>query len=242
MNNDGNIICAAGLGFDYGEGWVFHKLDLAVNKGDFLAVIGANGAGKSTLLKMLAHVMPPTVGTITYYGTPVEKFTHWEKVGYVPQNPAGQQKNFPISVEEVVALGLLDSSKLCRGFNKSEWAAVDAALTAFRLQELKHRSIGALSGGQQQRVFLARAMVKKPELLLLDEPATGIDTASKAELYDSLKELNRRDGVTIVMISHDLELAAEAAKSALCINHGICFQGDVHEALRHHHKHGYFYR
>ena len=99
-----------------------------------------------------------------------------------------------------------------------------------------------LSGGQQQRVFLARAMVKEPEILLLDEPATGIDSASKIALYDMLGEINSNQGVTIVMISHDLELAAQTAKSALCINHGICFRGEVQEALKHHHRHGYFYR
>ena len=85
-------------------------------------------------------------------------------------------------------------------------------------------------------------MVHSPQILLLDEPATGIDMASKVALYAMLKQINREQNVTIVMISHDLELAADAAKSALCIDHGICFRGDVHEALQHHHKHGYFYR
>lgn len=242
MDKSSNIITARGLGFDYGEGWVFHKLDLTVDKGDFLAVIGANGAGKSTLLKILAHVIPPTVGEITYYGTPIEDFRHWERVGYVLQNPAKQQRDFPISVEEVVALGLLTSKRLCQRPNKDDESAVEATLDFFKLSDLRKRPIGALSGGQQQRVFLARAMVKKPELLLLDEPATGIDTASKIALYDNLRQLNEQENITIVMISHDLELAAEAAKRALCISHGVCFQGDVREALQHHHRHGYFYR
>ena len=99
-----------------------------------------------------------------------------------------------------------------------------------------------LSGGEKQRVSLARAFAYQGDLLLLDEPATGIDAASKVALYDMLGEINANQGVTIVMISHDLELAAQTAKSALCISHGICFRGDVHEALQHHHKHGYFYR
>ena len=112
----------------------------------------------------------------------------------------------------------------------------------FALTELCHRKIGDLSGGQQQRVFLARAMVKQPKILLLDEPATGIDTAAKADLYAMLKKINREQGVTIIMVSHDLELAADAAQNALCLDHGICFWGEVHAALKHHHKHGYFYR
>ncbi|MGM9529048.1 MAG: metal ABC transporter ATP-binding protein [Phascolarctobacterium sp.] len=239
---ENNIIMVRGLGFDYGDGWVFHKLNLDIAEGDFVAVIGANGAGKSTLLKMLAHAMPPTIGEIYYYGKPLEEFTEWHKIGYVAQNPMKMQREFPISVEEVVALGLLQPGRLWHRLGHSDKQALEKALVDFQLTNLRHRKIGELSGGQQQRVFLARAMVHQPEILLLDEPATGIDMATKVALYTRLKEINRKQNVTIVMISHDLELAADAAKSALCIDHGICFRGDVHEALKHHHKHGYFYR
>lgn len=237
-----SIIKVKNLGFDYGEGWVFHKLDLDIPKGDFVAVIGANGAGKSTLMKMLANVIPPTAGEIYYYGQPIEQFDDWQKVGYVAQNPLRMQRSFPISVEEVVSLGLLDGRIGLPFFSGEQKTRVNELLEQFQLQGLRHRKIGELSGGQQQRVFLARAMVKRPEILLLDEPATGIDTSSKEALYEMLARINREQGVTIIMISHDLELAAEAAKSALCINHGVCFRGDVHAALKHHHAHGYFYR
>lgn len=237
-----NIIEIEDLGFDYGEGWVFHKLNLAVEQGDFIAVIGANGAGKSTLLKMLANVIPPTAGTISYYGTPIDSFKAWEKIGYVPQNPARQQRDFPISVREVISLGLLNRHNLLGKLSTQDKQHLEKLLEDFSLKELQHRKIGELSGGQQQRVFLARAMVKKPEILLLDEPATGIDTQAKAALYGMLKKINQEDGVTIVMVSHDLELAAETARNALCLDHGICFWGEVHAALKHHHRHGYFYR
>ncbi len=232
------IIEIKDLGFDYGEGWVFHKLNIDIAEGDFVAVIGANGAGKSTLLKMLANVITPTIGNISYYGTPIEDFQDWRKIGYVPQNPGKQQRNFPISVREVVSLGLLDGKSLTHRFTACEKTAVAEILERFNLTDLRYRKIGDLSGGQQQRVFLARAMVKQPKILLLDEPATGIDTAAKAELYAMLKRINREQGVTIVMVSHDLELAADAAQNALCLDHGICFWGEVHAALKHHHKHG----
>ncbi len=236
------IIEIKDLGFDYGEGWVFHKLNIDIAEGDFVAVIGANGAGKSTLLKMLANVITPTIGNISYYGTPIEDFQDWRKIGYVPQNPGKQQRNFPISVREVVSLGLLNGKSLPLRFTAGEKTAFAEILEHFNLTDLRYRKIGDLSGGQQQRVFLARAMVKQPKILLLDEPATGIDTAAKAELYAMLKRINREQGVTIVMVSHDLELAADAAQNALCLDHGICFWGEVHAALKHHHKHGYFYR
>lgn len=235
-----NILTVRDLGFDYGQGWVFHKVNLEVPKGDFVAVIGANGAGKSTLMKMLAGVMPPTAGSISYYGQDLAVFKDWDKIGYVPQNPAKMQQNFPMSVEEVIRLGLLGPGHIF-GLGKGQ-QQVEAMLERFKLQELRHRRIGDLSGGQQQRVFLARAMVKEPEILLLDEPATGIDTGAKEALYRQLRQLNQEQGVTIIMISHDLELAAEAAKSAICISHGICFRGEVHAALQHHHRHGYFYK
>ena len=237
-----NIISVRDLGFDYGDGWVFHKLNLDVPEGDFVAVIGANGAGKSTLMKMLAHALPPTMGNIFYYGIPIEKFDQWEKIGYVAQNPAKMQRDFPISVREVIALGLIQKNKLWQRFGSEEDEKIEKVLETFQLKDLEQRKIGELSGGQQQRVFLARAMVKEPKILLLDEPATGIDAASKIALYDMLQEINFEQNVTIIMISHDLELAAGAAKSALCISHGICFRGDVQEALQHHHKHGYFFR
>ena len=230
------------LGFDYGEGWVFHKLNLSIAEGDFVAVIGANGAGKSTLLKMLAHVIEPTAGDITYAGVPIEDFKDWEQIGYVPQNPARQQRNFPISVREVVSLGLMRGDRLIQRLSCQEKELLEATLERFKLVDLQHRKIGELSGGQQQRVFLARAMVKRPKILLLDEPATGVDTSAKIGLYAMLKHINREYGTTIIMVSHDLELAADTAKNALCLDHGICFWGDVHAALKHHHKHGYFYR
>lgn len=242
VKNKEILISARDLGFDYGAGWVFHKLDLDVPRGDFVVVIGANGAGKSTLLKMLANVTPPTLGTIEYYGQPIEKFTHWERVGYVAQNPAKMQRDFPISVEEVVRLGLMRPQNFLHRESREEKESFQRIMEDFQLMELRKRKIGELSGGQQQRVFLARAMVKEPEILLLDEPATGIDTHAKEDLYLMLRDINEKKNVTIVMISHDLELAQEAAKSALCINHGICFRGDVRAALIHHHKHGYFFR
>lgn len=236
------IITIDQLGYNYGEGWILHDLSVAIDKGDFVAVIGPNGAGKSTLLRLLAGILQPTSGTIKLYGTPLPQFDGWEKIGYVPQNPAKQHRDFPISVKEVIGLGLLCGSSMLQSFSRAGKERVEVMLERFYLQELAHRKIGELSGGQQQRVFLARAMVRQPELLLLDEPATGIDPEAKVELYTMLKDINRELGVTIVMVSHDLELAAGAAHNALCLDHDVCFWGDMQQALVHRHKHGYFYR
>ena len=101
-----NIIKINKLGYNYGEGWILHDLSVEIAQGDFVAVIGPNGAGKSTLLRLLAGILQPTSGEIELYGTPLPQFKAWEKIGYVPQNPAKQHRDFPISVKEVIGLGL----------------------------------------------------------------------------------------------------------------------------------------
>lgn len=135
-------------------------------------------------------------------------------------------------------LPLLLDGKKAGGYKKE----LDRILEVVGLSDRRRHTPRELSGGQQQRVFLARAMVRQPELLLLDEPATGVDPDAKIELYRMLRDINRELGVTIVMVSHDLELAAEVAHNALCLDHDVCFWGDVQQALVHRHKHGYFYR
>lgn len=236
------VIALKGLGFDYGDGWVFHKLNIEIDEGDFVAVIGANGAGKSTLLKMLARLVPPTEGTVEYYGQDIRDFDRWDWIGYVPQNPGKSSLDFPVSVEEVVTMGLLQPRSILHRTTAADRQRIDEVLGFFGLTELRKRRMKELSGGQQQKVFLARAMVKKPKILLLDEPSTAMDGRTKTALYDYLQRINREKGVTVVMVSHDLELASRSAKSALCLDHGVCFWGDVQGALQHHHHHGYFYR
>jgi ABC-type Mn/Zn transport systems, ATPase component len=234
------LVALKNLGFSFGEGWIFRNLNLEIQQGDFIAVIGANGAGKSTLLRVIAHILPATEGDVFLFGESLQRFRDWKKIGYVPQNPARQQNSFPISVREVVQLGRLDGSSVFKRFNSDDHRAVDEIMQKFGLEEFSHRKVGELSGGQQQRVFLARAMVNNPDILLLDEPATGVDTDAKAALYQMLGKLNQQ-GKTIIMVSHDLDLADQYARKALCLDQGLCFWGNMHDALKHRHKHGYFY-
>lgn len=235
------VIKLANITFDYGDGPIFKNIDFCVREGDFLAVIGPNGAGKTTLLRIMAGILTPQTGVVSLFGEKVNKFDKWGDIGYVPQNPAKQDRTFPISVREVVSLGLVAGRSLWHRQTNAEKQLVEKTLKNFHLDEFATRKIGELSGGQQQRVFMARAMINNPKLLMLDEPATGIDEDSKYQLYNLLKELNEK-GVTIVMISHDLELAAATVKKAICVDHGICFYGDAQAALKHRHKGGYFYR
>ena len=224
------IIEIKDLGFDYGEGWVFHKLNLEIAEGDFVAVIGANGAGKSTLLKMLANVIEPTIGEISYYGTPIGEFKNWERIGYVPQNPGRQQKDFPISVREVVGLGLLNPNSLIHRFTAQDKEAIAEIMERFNLTDLRYRKIGDLSGGQQQRVFLARAMVKQPKILLLDEPAAGMNPSETQELMDTIRFVRDEFDMTILLIEHDMKLVMGICERLIVLNHGeILAQGTPNE-------------
>ena len=124
-----------------------------IEQGDFVAVIGPNGAGKSTLLRLLAGILKPAQGRIAIFGQDRENFTAWDKIGYVPQNPARQHRAFPISVREVVSLGRLSGGSMFQHYTHEDKAAVDDIIERFSLKELAHRKIGELSGGQQQRVY-----------------------------------------------------------------------------------------
>ena len=182
-------------------------MSLKIEQGDFVAVIGPNGAGKSTLLRLLAGILKPAQGRIAIFGQDRENFTAWDKIGYVPQNPARQHRAFPISVREVVSLGRLSGGSMFQHYTHEDKSAVDDIIERFSLKELAHRKIGELSGGQQQRVYLARAMVRSPQLhFCLTNLQPALTLTPKKNFIPCLAKINRGQGVTIVMVSHDLEL------------------------------------
>ena len=198
-----NIIKINKLGYNYGEGWILHDLSVEIAQGDFVAVIGPNGAGKSTLLRLLAGILQPTSGEIELYGTPLPQFKDWEKIGYVPQNPAKQHRDFPISVKEVIGLGLLCGSSMFQKISRAGKARVETMLERFYLQELAHRKIGELSGGQQQRTAIGRAIVKNPDILLCDEPTGALDYNTSKEILQLIEDVNKKYGNTVIMVTHN---------------------------------------
>lgn len=222
------------IGFSYGEEWLFRHVDLVIKAEDFVAIIGPNGAGKSTLLRLISNVYPATEGNVELFGEDIAKFKQWGRIGYVPQNPARDQRSFPVSVEEVVSMGLLAKNSLFSRLTMADKNMIGETLAKFKVEHLRHRPIRELSGGEQQKVFLARAMVNNPELLLLDEPATGIDSKSRVELYDFLFKINEIERTTIIIVSHDLDLVSQVTKNALCINRGVCYFGEAKSVLNHH--------
>jgi zinc transport system ATP-binding protein len=220
---------------------VLRGLDLTVRSGDFLALMGPNGSGKSTLVRALTGLLPLTAGSLELFGTDIEHFEEWSRIGYVPQRP-GAGSGVPASVWEIVASGRLGRRKLFRPLSRADRAAIDDALEVVGLAHRAKDGIHRLSGGQQQRVLIARALAGEPEMLLLDEPTAGVDIANQRALAATLQELGSR-GSTIVLVAHELGPLAALVTRAVVMRDGRIVQdgppladhGVPHE--HHHHDH-----
>lgn len=219
------IIQCENVSFRYGEEEALSDISFSVRAGDYVGLVGSNGSGKTTLLKILLGLLEPTSGRVKLFGKALDEFRQWEKVGYVPQHVFRGDMNFPATVQEVVESGHLRArtDAFCK-FGKSSCEAVSRALERAGVSHVAGKRIGELSGGERQRVFIARALVSQPELLVLDEPTTGIDAASEAQFYRFLKDLNE-DGLTIILVSHDLEAVAREVKTVLCLNRRLVCAG-----------------
>ena len=234
------IIEVRNLTFGYTAEAVLDGLDFTVRAKDCVGLIGANGAGKSTLLKLLLGELTPTRGEIRLFGEDVRSFRDWQKIGYVPQNSLSLGRNFPATAEEVVMANLTGRMGWRRFPQKTHYEMVNRALEMVEMQDFAKQLIGTLSGGQKQRVMLARVLVNEPRLLLLDEPASGIDDRATHAFYQLLETLNRELKTTVLMITHDLREAAYHFGRILCLEEGSVVELDPHDLaseLQHRHKH-----
>lgn len=189
----------------YGGRLVLNGVTFQVRQRDFVGLIASNGAGKTTLLKTIVGLLQPASGSVKLFGTPVDRFKDWERIGYVPQknnlNPL-----FPATVREVVMSGLYGRKRLFRRIGAAERRRAEQALEALGIADIAERRIGQLSGGQQQRVFLARAIAGNPELLILDEPTVGIDMETQRAFFHMLRHMHERHRLTFLIVSHDVEM------------------------------------
>ncbi len=199
---------------------VLEEVFLEVEVGDFLGLIGPNGGGKTTLLKAILGLIKPSRGRVLVFGMNPEAAR--TRVGYLPQKSLFDQK-FPVSSVEVVMMGRYGRKGLFGRYCAEDKDAALAALAAVGMEEHADREIGALSGGQQQRIFVARALVSEPDLLLLDEPATGIDSSRQREFYELLRDLNEE--MTIIMVSHDISAVSTYVKKIACVNRKLYYHG-----------------
>ena len=211
------------LGYD-GQ-TVLRDVNFTVSRGDLLCVVGENGSGKSTLIKGLLGLKAPEQGSITLGDGLVRNET-----GYLPQQTQ-LQRDFPASVAEVVRSGCINQMHGRPFYSRADRARAQENMERMGIGDLAHHSYQALSGGQQQRVLLARALCAANDLLILDEPVTGLDPASMQDLYKTLRYLNEREGMAIIMVTHDIENALREAKHILCVDRAGCFYGTVGEFL-----------
>ena len=234
------ILHVDNLSFRYHREPVFSKVGFSLLPGDFAAVIGANGTGKSTLIKLILGLLQPASGQIHLFGQERHDFSDWGKVGYLPQGQALTAQSFPATSAEVVLTGLWPEMGLLRFPRRKHREQVRKTLALVGLEQEAGRLVNQLSGGQQQRVMLARVLINKPELMILDEPSTGIDDRSAMSLYALLRELNQSIGLTILMVTHDIARAEPYLNRIFCLESGSMIElerDQLLEELGHRHKH-----
>lgn len=199
------------------------NVSFTIEKGDYLCIVGENGSGKSTLMKGILGLKKYSSGNIEYN---IKK----NEIGYLPQQTI-VQKDFPASVYEVVLSGCLNKSKLNPFFSKEQKSLATKNLELLGISDLAKKSYRDLSGGQQQRVLLARALCATGELLVLDEPVTALDPIATTDMYNVIKSLNKNNGITIVMVSHDIDSAIAYGNKIIHMGNKMEFFGTTNDYI-----------
>lgn len=195
------------LSFSYSNTDVLDRIKFNIYEKDFVGIIGANGSGKSTLLKILVSELKNFAGNVKIFGEDIRQFKSFRKIGYVPQVDRDKSVAFPISVKEMVMLNLYGDFNIFNHPKKKHKHMVKDILEMFNLKEFTDKNYNDLSGGQKQRVMIAKAMVHNPDVLIFDEPTVGIDKSSKEEFFHILEHINRDHGITIIMVTHEMDVA-----------------------------------
>jgi len=208
------------LSHAYGDLPVLNNITFSVSKGDFFIIIGPNGSGKTTLMKMLSGILKPQNGQLEIMGRSIDKYTRKnlaQTIAFVPQTiPV----DFPFTVTEIVLMGRSPYLGILGLEQEIDLEIAQRAITFTGIEHLAHRKLDQLSGGEQQRVFIARAICQQPQVILLDEPTSSLDLAHQVRLMDLMERLKTDKGVTVVMVSHDVNLAAMYGNRLLLLNQG----------------------
>lgn len=211
------LLTIENLKLEYGGLTAVENVNLTISEDEYICVVGSNGSGKSTLMKGILGLHKPSEGTIT-------RHIKENEIAYLPQTSLAE-RDFPATVREVVSTGRQWQGHSLWKYTQEDKDAIDEALDLLGITDLQNRRIGRLSGGQQQRAYLARALCRKPRLLLLDEPCSGLDPNITAHFYSLLAQLCENQKITIVMNSHDLDEVARCANRVVVINHTVEFDG-----------------
>ncbi|MDO8499272.1 MAG: metal ABC transporter ATP-binding protein [bacterium] len=232
VDHSKNIIEIKNISFTYGQTPVLKDISFTIHEGDYLSIVGPNGSGKTTLLKVMLGLLQPSAGEIRMFGEPLSRFKAWSKLGYVPQKAIGFDPLFPATVYEVVAMGRYGRKGLWRRMNSHDHDLIKQSLSQVEMLEHKDRLIGELSGGQQQRVFIARALAGEPQVIFLDEPTVGVDVQTQEQFYALLKRLNQELGLTLILVSHDIDVVVSEVTELACINQTLIYHGEPKEFIQ----------
>ncbi len=201
------------LYFAYDSQTVLEEINVNVQKGDFLAIIGPNGGGKSTLLKLMMGILEPTKGVVRLFGKPPQESD--SVIGYVPQE-TGHNIDFPVTVLDIVLMGVLRKRNIFGRYDSVLRKRAIEVLGMVGMERFSKKRFGELSGGQRQRVLIARALCSDPDILMLDEPTASIDFYGQREIFELLEGLN--SSMTVIVVSHDMSMVMGFAKHALYVN------------------------
>lgn len=220
------LISCKNISIGYENMTVLDHISFDINEGDYLCIVGENGAGKSTLIKCLAGLKKPMNGNIQF-----AKGLSRRDVGYLPQQTA-IQRDFPASVREVVISGCLNNSRIIPFYTSNDRKKAEQFMQELGITHLAERSYRELSGGQQQRVLLARALCASSRILILDEPVTGLDPMVTADIYQIINHINQVHKITVIMVSHDIDMSLTCASKILHVKHSVQFFGDTKDYLK----------
>ncbi|NMD71871.1 metal ABC transporter ATP-binding protein [Bacillus sp. DNRA2] len=229
MSQQQSIVNIQHVSYRYEKENVLEDISLSIYKGAFLGIVGPNGSGKSTLLKLILGLIKPQLGEIQLFGEQINRFKDWHKIGYVSQKANSFNTGFPATIFEVVASGLTKKIGMFRRLSKQDREKVISAIRMVGMEAFLRQNIGELSGGQQQRIFIARALVSEPEMLILDEPTVGVDAKNVASFYELLNQLNKEQGITMLMVTHDIGAISDKVTHVACLNKNLHFHGNTRE-------------
>ncbi|NTU46558.1 metal ABC transporter ATP-binding protein [Candidatus Roizmanbacteria bacterium] len=225
------LIEVSNLYYAYNDTPVLDHISFSIEKGSYVGIIGPNGGGKTTLLKILLGLLQPKSGTVRVLSKSVSDLKDKYRIGYVPQRVADTNIQFPATVQELVESGLTPKKPFFGTLSLKDKKRIEEVMHLARIEPYKNRLISKLSGGERQRVYVARALVSEPQILLLDEPFVGIDVASQNQFYTLLQELNTKEKLTILFVSHDIDVISSQVKQLLCLNKRIVCKGEPQSIL-----------
>lgn len=220
------------LNFERQGNLVLKGATFKILPGEYCAIIGPNGGGKTTLIRLLLGLEKPASGTIKLFGCDQKQFQDWNRIGYVPQRSALVDGSFPATVREVVGMGRYAKRGIFGFESHDDKAAIAEAMELMGVSDLSDRLIGNLSGGQRQRVMIARALASNPDVLIVDEPNTGVDVESQHRFYELLRTLNRTKKLSILFITHDVGVIAEDITRVLFVNQTVLISQNPAEVIR----------